>query len=88
MGAATNHIVDWSAIQRCRYDYEIVRVHFEHSQIMEQFGGQRVHKALMHVAGVPCGPNRLPLSTLTGSQLEALERALDDAGLMPFIRPG
>ena len=57
-------------------------------QIMEQFGGQRVHKALMHVAGVPCGPNRLPLSTLTGSQLEALERALDDAGLMPFIRPG
>jgi N-acetylneuraminate lyase len=57
-------------------------------QIMEQFGGQRVHKALMHVAGVPCGPNRLPLPTLNGAQLEALERALDAAGLMPFIRPG
>ena len=38
LGAATNHIVDWSAIERCRYDYEIIRVHFEHSQIIEQFG--------------------------------------------------
>src|SRR5207249_7456965 len=32
-GAATNHIVEWSAIERCRYDYQIIRVHFEHTQI-------------------------------------------------------
>src|SRR5436309_3125025 len=38
LGAATNHIVDWSAIERCRYDYEFIRVHFEHSQMIEQFG--------------------------------------------------
>jgi len=38
LGASTNHIVDWSAIERCRYDYEIIRVHFEHSQIIERFG--------------------------------------------------
>jgi N-acetylneuraminate lyase len=56
-------------------------------QIIEQFGGSRVHKSLMHIAGVPCGPNRLPLPTLTGLQHEALELALEDAGLMPFIRP-
>jgi phage FluMu gp28-like protein len=38
LGATANHIVDWSAIERCRYDYEIIRVHFEHNQIIEQFG--------------------------------------------------
>jgi phage FluMu gp28-like protein len=37
-GAATNHIVDWSAIELCRYDYEIIRVHLEQQQITEQFG--------------------------------------------------
>ncbi len=38
LGAASNHIVDWSVIERCRYDYEFIRVHFEHSQIIDQFG--------------------------------------------------
>jgi phage FluMu gp28-like protein len=38
LGASTNHIVDWSVIERCRYDYEISRVHLEHSQIIEKFG--------------------------------------------------
>jgi len=37
-GAAANHIVEWSAIEHCRYDYQIIRVHFEQSQIIEQFG--------------------------------------------------
>jgi phage FluMu gp28-like protein len=38
LGAATNHIVDWSAIERCRYDYEIERVHLEAGDIVRQFG--------------------------------------------------
>jgi phage FluMu gp28-like protein len=38
LGASTNHIVEWSAIERCRYDYDFVRVHLEHSQIVEKFG--------------------------------------------------
>jgi len=38
LGASTNHIVDWSVIERCRYDYEISRVHLEHAQILEKFG--------------------------------------------------
>jgi phage FluMu gp28-like protein len=37
-GDATNHIVDWSVIERCRYDYPIARVHLEHAQIIERFG--------------------------------------------------
>jgi phage FluMu gp28-like protein len=38
MGAATNHIVDWSAIENCRADYQILRLHFEHDQVIQQFG--------------------------------------------------
>ena len=57
-------------------------------QVIERFGGPRVHKALMQVAGVPCGPNRLPLQTLPGAEHGALEQALEEAGLMSFIRPG
>src|SRR5204863_7783492 len=38
LGAATASIVDWSAIERCRYDYEIERVHLESDQILRQFG--------------------------------------------------
>jgi hypothetical protein len=38
MGACANHIVEWSAIERCRYDYEIIRAHFEHPQIIKKCG--------------------------------------------------
>src|SRR6266568_695945 len=38
LGAATATIVDWSAIERCRYDYEIERVHLEADQVLKQFG--------------------------------------------------
>jgi phage FluMu gp28-like protein len=36
-GAASNHIVDWSAIERCRMDYAIERVHLEADQILQKF---------------------------------------------------
>jgi phage FluMu gp28-like protein len=38
LGAAANHIVDWSAIERCRYDYEIERVHLEADDVRQRFG--------------------------------------------------
>src|SRR6266567_960960 len=38
LGAATATIVDWSAIERCRYDYEIERVHLEADQVLRLFG--------------------------------------------------
>jgi phage FluMu gp28-like protein len=45
MGAASNHIVEYSAIENCRYDYQIARAHFEHDQIIKQFGAFRPDKA-------------------------------------------
>jgi phage FluMu gp28-like protein len=37
-GEAANHIVEWSAIENCRRDYNIIRVHLEHAEIVERFG--------------------------------------------------
>jgi phage FluMu gp28-like protein len=34
----TKGIVDWSAIDRCRHDYEIDRLHLEEHEILEVFG--------------------------------------------------
>jgi phage FluMu gp28-like protein len=38
LGAATNHIVDWSSIARCQSDYQIERLHLEADQVRQQFG--------------------------------------------------
>src|SRR6266702_3474799 len=38
LGAATASIVEWSAIERCRFDYEIERAHLEADQVRQQFG--------------------------------------------------
>lgn len=38
LGAASNHIVEWSAIERCRADYDIERVHLEAEEIARRFG--------------------------------------------------
>jgi phage FluMu gp28-like protein len=38
MGAAASHIVEWSAIERCRCDYEIDRVHLEADHVRQRFG--------------------------------------------------
>jgi hypothetical protein len=38
LGTATASIVEWSAIERCRDDYSIERVHLETDQVLRQFG--------------------------------------------------
>jgi len=38
---SADHIVEWGAIERCRADYEIPRVHFEADEIRHQFGDYR-----------------------------------------------
>jgi phage FluMu gp28-like protein len=38
LGTVSNHIVEWSAIERCRADYEIERVHLEADEITRRFG--------------------------------------------------
>jgi phage FluMu gp28-like protein len=37
-GAAANHIVEWSAIERCRADFPIERVHLEADDVSRRFG--------------------------------------------------
>ncbi len=38
LGATSNHIVEWSAIERCRQEYQIERVHLEAEQVCQKFG--------------------------------------------------
>jgi hypothetical protein len=38
LGTATASIVEWFAIERCRDDYSIERVHLETDQVLRQFG--------------------------------------------------
>ena len=38
LGASAASIVEWSAIERCRSDYSIERVHLESPQLLQQFG--------------------------------------------------
>jgi phage FluMu gp28-like protein len=38
LGATTAHIVEWSVIERCRYDYQIERLHFEADDVTRRFG--------------------------------------------------
>src|SRR5262249_55636068 len=38
LGASANHIVEWSAIQRCHSNDSIERVHLEADQIIQLFG--------------------------------------------------
>ncbi len=38
LGTATSHIVEWSAIERCRSDYALERVHLEAGDILQLFG--------------------------------------------------
>jgi phage FluMu gp28-like protein len=45
LGASTNHIVEWSAIERCRHDYEIERVHLEAEEVQRKFGQFDPNKA-------------------------------------------
>jgi dihydrodipicolinate synthase/N-acetylneuraminate lyase len=42
---------------------------------VSRFGGLPAQKAMMTLAGVPCGPCRLPLRTLSPEQVEALREA-------------
>jgi phage FluMu gp28-like protein len=38
LGAAAAAIVEWSAIERCRFDYKIDRVHLEADDVLRRFG--------------------------------------------------
>ena len=55
--------------------------------IMSRYGGLPAGKAMMAMAGVDCGPVRLPLSDLSKEALEAFRRELQGSGF-PLPSPG
>ena len=52
---------------------------------VQRHGGLAAMKAAMRLAGVDCGPCRLPLRTLDDRQVDSLRRDLESTGLL--IRP-
>jgi N-acetylneuraminate lyase len=54
-------------------------------EILVRHGGLPAQKAMMRLAGLDCGPCRLPLRTLTPKQYETMAGELDAAGLLPFF---
>ena len=51
---------------------------------MGRFGGQPAGKSIMKLAGLDCGPSRLPLRSLTAAQEAGLRAELDAQGFFEF----
>jgi N-acetylneuraminate lyase len=49
-------------------------------EVMIRHGGLSAGKAMMKLAGIDCGPSRLPLRTLTANEVSALEADLGKVG--------
>jgi N-acetylneuraminate lyase len=63
-----------------KYQYlsvEMVRIIFNH-------GGQAALKAVMKLISLDCGPNRLPLQTLTQKDLQAMKEELEKIGFFEW----
>lgn len=54
-------------------------------EVMIRHGGLSAGKAMMKIAGIDCGPCRLPLRTLTASEVNALEADLENAGFRSVV---
>jgi N-acetylneuraminate lyase len=52
-----------------------------------RYRGQPAFKAAMKLLGLDCGPNRLPLETLTLDEANALKKELDDIGFFDWTLP-
>ena len=55
--------------------------------LVQAHGGLPAMKAVMSLAGVDCGPCRLPLRTLDERQIQSLAEDLETSGLISLIRP-
>lgn len=61
------------------YAVEMVR-------ILVRYRGQPGIKAMMEFIGLDCGPNRLPMRTLTAEERSSLRREMEESGLLDRIR--
>lgn len=57
-------------------------------EVVFRHGNQPAIKAIMRLAGLDCGPSRLPYAALSPRQLEALERDLAAVGFFEWSRAG
>ena len=72
---------DLAEAQRCQaLSVDMIR-------ILSRYRGQPAFKAVMKLIGFDCGPNRLPLETLTSDELKAMEAELDEIGFFDWAMP-
>ena len=70
-------------------DSSVARAHAEKAaalvQILDDFGGLAVGKAIMRIIGVDCGPVRLPLRSLSREEVREVEGRLVEAGISELL---
>ena len=72
---------DLTEAQRCQaLSVDMIR-------ILSRYRGQPAFKATMKLIGFDCGPNRLPLETLTPQELKTMKSELDEIGFFDWALP-
>lgn len=56
-------------------------------RICYRYRGLPAFKAMMKLLDLDCGPNRLPLETLTSNEIESLKKDLDNIGFFDWALP-
>ncbi|MHC4702504.1 MAG: dihydrodipicolinate synthase family protein, partial [Planctomycetota bacterium] len=55
-------------------------------RLLYNYRGQPAFKAIMGLLGLDCGPNRLPLETLSADEVQAMKRDLEGVGFFDWAR--
>jgi N-acetylneuraminate lyase len=55
-------------------------------RFMYRYRGQPAFKAAMGLLGLDCGPNRLPLKTLSAHEIRSMKRELEEIGFFDWAR--
>ncbi len=56
------------------------------SRLLYRYRGQPAFKATMGLLGLDCGPNRLPLKTLSHEEIQSMKRELEEIGFFDWAR--
>jgi N-acetylneuraminate lyase len=54
-------------------------------RILKKYRGQPAFKAMMKIIGIDCGPNRLPLKTLSKNETKALKEEMEAIGFFNWL---
>lgn len=58
------------------------------ARLLYRYRGQPAFKAMMGLLGLDCGPNRLPLKTLTAGEIQSMKREIEEIGFFDWGRGG